>query len=137
MSDEPTVTEDVPVITFAGGLPGFPTARRFALVPVGGEPDSGLFRLVCLDEELEFVAAAPPVFFPDYQPEIDDEVVERLALTDAADAVTLVLVTLADPLEHSTANLRAPVVVNIRTREAAQVVLRSAEQPMRRPLVAA
>lgn len=128
-------SDDVPVLHFATGLPGFPDAHRFTLVPIG-DADGGLFRLICLDADVQFVVAAPPVFFPDYAPEIDDEVAERLELADAEDAITLLVVTLADQLEQSTVNLLAPVVVNVRTREAAQVVLRSDVLPIRQLLLA-
>lgn len=120
------------VLEVVGGVLGFPGATRFALVRLDDEVD-GLFRLVCLDQDLAFVVAAPPLFFPDYSPEIDDAVVTALDLGD--DALALVVLTLGDPLEESTANLLAPLVLNPRTRRAAQVVLSDGSLPVRRRLV--
>jgi flagellar assembly factor FliW len=123
----------VPELRFDGGLAGFPDAERFALVEV---PEvAPLFLLRSLDEPgLEFVVAPPSVFFPDYAPELDDATAARLELTDAADALLLVVLTVGTT--GATANLLAPVVVNQRTRAAAQVVLHG-DWPLRAPIGAA
>jgi flagellar assembly factor FliW len=95
-----------------------------------------LFRLTSLDVAgLDFVVAAPFPFFPSYEPEIDDAMAERLELTDSSDAVLLVLLTVGDTLETTTANLFAPIVVNIRTRQAAQVVLTGSSYSLRESVV--
>ena len=127
---------DVPALDFAGSLVGFPDAHRFALVRLAPENEL-LFRLTSLDVPgLSFVAAAPFPFFPDYTPEIDDATAERLDLTDASDAVLLVLLTVGDSLAATTANLMAPIVVNVHTRRAAQTVLAGSPYALRQPLVA-
>jgi flagellar assembly factor FliW len=126
---------ELPTLDFGGNLIGFPQAHRFALVRV--TPDSEiLFRLVALDVEgLEFVAAAPYPFFPDYAPEIDDATAERLEVTDASDAMLLVLLTVGPDLASTTANLFAPIVVNVHTRRAAQCTLVSGGYSLKEPLV--
>ncbi len=72
---------------------------------------------------MEFVVTHPGLFFPDYEPEIDDDTADRLELKSADDALLLVIVTVADPVADSTANLLGPIVVNRHTRAAAQAVL--------------
>lgn len=125
---------DLPTLDFAGNLIGFPHAHRFALVRVA--PDNEvLFRLTCLDiEGLEFVAAAPYPFFADYAPEIDDATAERLEIESADDAMLLVLLTVGPDLASTTANLFAPIVVNVHTRRAAQVTLVSGGYSLKAPL---
>lgn len=119
-----------------GGLVGIPAARRFALARWGGA-DSPYAMLRSLDvDDLEFVVVPPAVFFPDYAPVVDDEVVDELELTSADDAVVLVIVTVGDPVDRSTANLLGPIVVNRRTLRGAQVVLSPEEHDPRRPLLA-
>jgi flagellar assembly factor FliW len=126
---------DLPTLDFAGSLIGFPDTRRFALVRV--VPDNEvLFRLTSLDVDgPSFVVAAPFPFFPTYEPEIDDAAAERLDLASSADALLLVLLTVGDTLETTTANLFAPIVVNIRTRQAAQVVLTGSPYSLRESVV--
>jgi flagellar assembly factor FliW len=125
---------DLPTLDFSGSLAGFAGAHRFALVRVIPESEV-LFRLICLDVEgLEFVVAAPSPFFPDYAPEIDDATAARLELTDADDAILLVLLTVGDSMASTTANLFAPLVVNIRTRKAEQAVLTGSGHSLREEL---
>ena len=125
----------VPELRFAGGLAGFPDSERYALVEL---PEAApLFLLVSIDEPgLQFVVAPPQLFFPDYEPELDDDSAARLELSGSAAALLLVLLTIGEDLGTATANLLAPLVVNQRTRQAAQVVLHgdwSLRAPLRRP----
>jgi flagellar assembly factor FliW len=131
---------DLPELHFAGGLPGFPDARRFVLVRLGDElsPFSVLRSLddgPGDDPGPEFVVTHPGLFFPDYEPEIDDDTADRLELRSAEDALLLVIVTVADPVAESTANLLGPIVVNRHTRAAAQAVLGSSGYAAREALV--
>jgi flagellar assembly factor FliW len=128
-------TDEIPELRFEAGLPGFPDAHRFALVAWGeGSPFS---ILTCLDGETpEFLVAPPVAFFPDYEVEIDDETADRVGLTDAEDALLLVIVNVADGAPEATANLRAPIVVNRHSRRAVQAVLDDEGLPVRQPLFA-
>ena len=130
-------SQDVPAISFAAGLPGFPDAHRFALVYWGDDDETPFSILTCLDEpDLEFLVVPPVVFFPDYAPEIDDATAERLGITAADDALLLVIVNIGDDPSTATANLLAPIVVNRHTREAVQAVLSDADHDLRAPLLA-
>ena len=135
-TSEMAVETEIPELLFASGLPGFPDARRFVLVRLGDEtsPFSTL-RSIDGDTDLEFVVTHPGLFFPDYEPEIDDETVARLDLGSADDALLLVIVTVAKPIEASTANLLGPIVVNRHTRAAAQAVLSNSGYATREALV--
>jgi len=134
------VDADLPELHFASGLPGFPDARRFVLVRLGDElsPFSVLRSLDDSPEHpsgIEFVVTHPGLFFPDYEPEIDDDTAGRLELQSSDDALLLVIVTVADPVAASTANLLGPIVVNRHTRAAAQAVLGSSGYATREALV--
>ena len=122
-----------PVLHVAGGLAGFPDTEAYTLREVEGA--APLLLLTSVDEDgPEFVVVPPGPFFPDYAPVLDDESCARLALTDADDAVVLLVVTLGPDVAHSTANLLAPLVVNSRNLRAAQVVL-GGDLPLRAPLL--
>jgi flagellar assembly factor FliW len=125
-----------PVIEMSAGLPGFPDARRFVLVEWEDDGASPFSVLRSLDHDsLEFLVAAPVVLFPDYAPVLDDATADTLELATADDALVLVLITVAERAEDATANLLAPVVVNVHTLRGAQVVLPDAPvEDLRRPL---
>ena len=122
-----------PVIHFPSGLVGYPSAQRFLLE----HGDGGVFELRGLGEnDPVFLVVAPAPFFPDYAPVIDDETVERLGLRGQEDALVLLVVTLRDRPEDTSANTLAPLVINARTRDAAQVVLTGQPFSLRQPLLA-
>jgi flagellar assembly factor FliW len=124
--------ETVPTLELVQPILGFPAARHFTIVD---HHDSLLRTLQCLDDtDLRFLVVPPTVFYPDYAPVVSDQVVEDLDLTDASDVLLLVLLTAPDGLATATLNLRAPLVINVRTRRAAQVVLEDQDHPLAAPL---
>lgn len=130
MTTDPTTT--VGSLRLTEGLVGFPAATAYEVRAVA----DGLVDLVPTDDDgPSFVAADAGAWFPAYHPEIDDQTADRLGLTDAADALVLLIVTVAADLAASTVNLLAPVVVNIRTGVAEQVVLTGTEFPVRARLL--
>lgn len=129
------VSQDLPVLEMVRPMVGFPEQRRFALARLDGE--GVVCDLRCLDDELSFVVVPPAMFFDDYAPVVDDELVEELGAQSEEDLLVLSVVTLgADPSE-ATVNLMAPIIVNHRTRRAAQVLLDDATLPLRAPLTPA
>ncbi|MGZ4494294.1 MAG: flagellar assembly protein FliW [Nocardioides sp.] len=126
---------DIPVLEMVSPMVGFPEQRHFALARLD---DTGV---VCdlrslENPDLSFVVVPPHMFFSDYHPEVDDEVVRALGIESADDLVTLVVVTLGEQPGDATANLLAPVLINHHTRRAAQVLLADADLPLRAPLTA-
>jgi flagellar assembly factor FliW len=120
------------VIELPAGILGFPEQRRYAIVAAD---DSGLYSwLQSLDEpELAFLTVVPSPFFPDYEPVIPDEDCATIGLTAPEDAQVLCLVTVDD--ESVTANLLGPIVLNVRTRMARQVVLTDSSLSTRAPIL--
>jgi len=135
----PVVTEaseitDIPVIEMVEPMPGFPDRRRFALVRLD---EAGVLSSLSSveDPSLRFLVVPPQVFFPDYAPEIDDVAAAALGIERAEDALLLVVVNPGDAAGAATANLLAPVLVNVATRQGGQVVL-DEDLPIRAPLLA-
>ncbi|HXW33961.1 MAG TPA: flagellar assembly protein FliW [Acidimicrobiales bacterium] len=129
--------EDDLVLTFVAGLPGFPDAHKFVLDGLGAELEP-FCRMRSLDQrDLTFTVMPPGLLFPDYAVVIDEESVERLGITTAEDAVVLAIVTLSVPPEPPKVNLLGPIVINRRTRSAAQVVQHGSNHGVAVPLVAA
>jgi flagellar assembly factor FliW len=104
----------------------------------GGVPapdEAELYELRSLERpEVRFMVAAPNAFFSDYDIELDDEECGALGLSTPEEALVLVMLTVGQDASSSTANLLAPVVINSRTRAAAQVILTGSDWPVRAPL---
>jgi flagellar assembly factor FliW len=102
------------------GLVGFPQLRRYVVLE--HRPGSPFKWLLAIDDpELAFAVANPCELVANYAPPL--ELAARLLEADSADIALLVIVTIpADPT-RMTVNLMAPVVVDLRTRRARQIVL--------------
>ena len=122
MQDATTLDEALAELTFDHGIPGFAAARRFSLLPWGAE-DGPFSLLKSLDDATEFLVATPDAFFPDYHPEIDDEIAAWLGIASPEDGLVLVIVTVPEQAKNATANLLGPLIVNRETRRSIQAVL--------------
>ena len=126
---------EFPAIELVQPMPGFPERRRFALVQL--DEDGVLCQLQSLeDPALRFLVMPPVPFFPDYAPEVGDDVVDDLKIQSPEDVIVLLVLNAGESLDTTTANLMAPVVVNTATLQARQVVLDDPSLPLAAPLVA-
>ncbi|MBL7973949.1 MAG: flagellar assembly protein FliW [Candidatus Kapabacteria bacterium] len=119
---------DIPVeprhiFTFADGLLGFEDYKDFVLIK---DEDSAPIRwLISLDDpNLGFPVIAPVYIDPNY--------VAGREYTDTSVYVTLVIITLANT--GMTANMKAPVVLNIEQQTGKQVILSSDKYSPHHPL---
>jgi flagellar assembly factor FliW len=127
--------DDLPVIEFVRPIPGFPNHHRYVLTRIAD--DVLLYVLRSLDEPpLRLLVIAPAPFFPDYEPEIDDDALNLLDVHDADRLLVLLVVSVGESAAAATVNLLAPIVVDQVTRRAVQVILTVGDFPLRAPLVA-
>jgi flagellar assembly factor FliW len=118
----------LPTITMAVPMPGFPAHREFVLVRLND--DGLLYAFTSIhDPELRFLVAPPEPFFPDYAPEIENEVFSALNTTDPDRLLLMTVITAG--VDETTANLLAPIVVDRDTMRAMQVVLSGSGYPVR------
>lgn len=128
---ESTMTDPslgLPTISMAVPMPGFPAHREFVLVRLNDE--GLLYAFTSLDNpELRFLVAPPEPFFPDYAPEIENEVFAALNTKDPDRLLLLTVITAG--ADETTANLLAPIVVDRDSMRAMQVVLTGSNYPVR------
>jgi flagellar assembly factor FliW len=128
--------DDLPVVEIPEGIVGFPELTKYVLVRL--DEEGMVFDLRSIeDERIRFVVVPSLRFFPDYQPEIDDEFAAQYSINDSSDALVLLVVTLGASMADCTANLMAPIVLNPHKRIAAQIVLDNPDFSVRVPLSAA
>ena len=126
---------EIPVIELVQPMAGFPDLARFALVQV--DDTGALCSLTSLEQPgLRFLVVPPATFFPDYTPEVEDTVLTDLGSSSVDDLVVLCVLTAGESLATTTANLAAPVVLDIATHRAVQVVLDDPSLSVATPLIA-
>ena len=114
--------EEQDIVQFEQGIPGFESMRRFALIEV---PDHEPFSyLQSIDDgEVSFIVTDPFEFFPTFECELPDPVLEGLKIVSAEQVLVRAIVSVNGDLESATANLVAPIIINRTERSGRQVVL--------------
>lgn len=125
------------VMTFPEGVLGFPNDTHYLLLEhdAEGSPFKWLQSLDCPD--LAFIVVDPTILDPRYQFDIDLDT-ERIIGTDqpAQCAVMSIVNVPRDRPICMTANLKAPLVVNVELRSGRQVVLGSQAYSISTPIFA-
>lgn len=120
------------LIEFPEGILGFPLQKRYALVQTG--EGSGFYWLQAVDTpELAFVVCDPRLFVADYSVPVKLEELQSIGLSDPSRAQVFVIVNKVQEL--LTGNFQGPVVVNVETRQARQLVLSDKRFSTRHPLM--
>ena len=120
------------LITFEDGILGFPEQKQYALVQTGD--GSGFYWLQATDTpDLAFVVCDPRLFVPDYRAPVKTEELDQIGLKNPDGAQVFVIVNKVDDLLIG--NFQGPVVINVVTREAKQLVLSDKRYSTRHPLM--
>ena len=126
--------EENEAIHILNGLIGFEAYTEYLPIPFHEENDS-LISLQCLqDEALSFILMNPFGLLADYSPSLSREDLKALETESAEDLSYYVICVMRDSVAESTVNLKAPLVVNARSRQARQVILDQAEYTFRHVL---
>ncbi|WP_226924877.1 flagellar assembly protein FliW [Georgenia satyanarayanai] len=127
---ENTVTMTVQTdaaLHFVTPPPGLSPLTEFTLSAVTEE----LYALRAVDADgVRLFLVDPRPYFPGYAPRVSDAVLAELGTTDPA---VLVVVRPGEG-DAPTANLLAPVLVDLETGAAVQTILENSDQPLRAPL---
>ncbi|WP_047980833.1 flagellar assembly protein FliW [Ornithinibacillus contaminans] len=116
------------IVKFAAGLPGFIEETEFVLLDIPGNPVFQFLQSV-KTAQLAFVVANPYQFYKDYTFKLDDSTVAALEIASEDDVFVSTIVTLKDPFESSTINLRAPLIINQKKMLGKQFILNLDEYP--------
>jgi flagellar assembly factor FliW len=124
---------DSEVLEFPWGLPGFAHLRRFIVLQVGGQ--DGFVWLQSLDDvKVALPLADPWSLFEDYDPALPQYAKVALSLERPEDFVVLCVIVVSEKASEMTANLLAPVVINLKTRIGRQIMLDDASYSVRTPV---
>jgi flagellar assembly factor FliW len=122
------------IITFENGIPGFEDKKHFVIVTV---PEHEPFKwLYCIDDRvLRFALINPLLFYPDYNPKVNKADLSSLELELKEDVLMFCIVTLAEKIKDSTANLIGPVFINTKNMKGKQVVIDDNRYSTREPII--
>jgi len=114
--------EEKDIIEIPQGMIGFPDRKKFCLVDPGDE--TLILWLQSLDQpELAFPLLEPKIFKNDYIVRLSAAELRELSLANLHDAAVFNILTIPSDIMQMTANLKAPLVINLKKQTARQVVL--------------
>lgn len=127
---------DEKIITFENGIIGFPDLKRFALLHDEEKgTGAGIRFLQSLDEPgFAMPVMDPLIVRPDYDPEVDDELLASAGKITADNILVLVTVTVPSDLTKMSVNLQGPFVINVEERKACQVIVERGDYPVKYPV---
>lgn len=122
--------EDSEIISIPHGILGFPEYTKYCLVDPGD--DTLILWLQSIeDARIAFPVLEPKVFKPDYAVRLSGLELRELKLGSVNQSAVFSILTIPEDVTQMSANLKAPVVVNLRERVARQVVLQENDYGIR------
>ena len=118
------------IIRFTKGILGFEGIERYVLLPHGEESPFMFLQAVDVPE-LAFVVTDPTRFVPGYQVKVYADDLEGIEYAESDEVSILAIVRVPPDPREMTANLLAPLVINMRNRLAKQVVQQDSSYSVR------
>lgn len=127
--------EDDRIIHFPSGIIGFPELTDFALIH-DEEKGAGAIHWLQSIQEPAFAMPVmdPLIVCPDYNPEVDDELLKPIGELVPDEILVMVTVTIPSDLTRMTVNLRGPVILNALEKKACQVIVEGDAYPVKYPI---
>ncbi len=122
-------------ITFAEGLLGFEFLKSYVLLD---DPTDDIFAWLqsCEAPEVAFPVLEPEIFSDSYKISLAKTDMEALKVTEAKQTRSFCIITIPEDPTAMTANLKAPIVINLAQKTARQCVLQDNHLAIREPIFA-
>ena len=122
------------IIKFYKGMLGFEGLKEFKFFDVEENPN---FKLLKSNDEqhIGFVVVSPFDVNENYEVNLKKSTIKALKIEKEEDVLLFTTVTLNKDIKKITTNLRAPIVINIKTLLGEQLILDKEEYKIKTPLI--
>lgn len=111
------------IITFDRGLIGLTDYKKFTILYDCEKEESNVSWLQCVEEPaLALPVVKPWIVKEDYNPIVEDELLNHLGELTEDNLVLLLTMTVPADIKQMSVNLKAPIVINADTRKGAQII---------------
>lgn len=123
-------------LIFEDGILGFPDLKRFMLIH---DEESSGNNVISWMQSIDEPGFAMPVIdplkvCPDYNPEVEDELLKSLGDFTGEDLLVLTTVTVPSEIERMTSNLKAPFIINAQNLRACQIIVEDDKYLIKYPI---
>ncbi|WP_418223613.1 flagellar assembly protein FliW [Clostridium isatidis] len=116
------IYEENEIIYFEKGIPGFDELKKYIIKEVDEESPFKIMQSI-ENAELGFIIISPFEIKKDYEIKLSNEIIEALNIQNQKDVLLYSIVKLDSKIENITANLKAPLVININSKKGQQYIL--------------
>lgn len=116
------VYEEDEIITFEKGVPGFQDLKNFVIKEVGEDSPFSILQSI-EDKEIGFILISPFLVNDKYEINLSKEIINNLKIKSPDEVLLYSIVTLSSNMKEITANLKAPIVINLNTQNAEQYII--------------
>ena len=125
--------DDEKILHFSNGIIGFPDLKDFALMYDAEKGEKSNIRWL---QSLQEPAFAMPVLdplavMPDYNPEVEDELLKPIGELNPDEMLVLVTLTVPKDITKMSVNLCAPIVIHTESRKACQIIVDNEKYPVK------
>ncbi|MCR5603428.1 MAG: flagellar assembly protein FliW [Lachnospiraceae bacterium] len=111
------------LISFPQGIIGFPELKDFLLIH-DGEGNGSIKWMQSIQEPAFAMPVVDPLsIIPDYNPDIEDELLKPLDGINQDNMLVLVTITVPKEIEKMSVNLKGPIIINSDARKAGQLII--------------
>ena len=128
---------DEKIIHFKEGIPGFDEYKDYTIIyDVEDEADSPFSWLQCVTEQnLAFPIVNPFRVKEDFDPIVEDELLQELGAFESEDLAVFLLATVPSDVTKTTVNMKAPLIINTKNRQGVQIIVENEDYEIRHPLL--
>ena len=126
---------DDKIIHFPSGIIGFPDLTDFALVHDEEKGIGAIHRMQSIQEPAFAMPVMDPLLVrPNYNPQVDDELLKPIGELVPDELLVLVTVTVPADLTKMSVNLRGPIIINAAEKKACQVIIDGDDYAVKFPI---
>lgn len=123
------------IVAFENGIFGFEDEKSFVVLYEDEHAPNGLCWMQSTSTpDLALPVINPLFWFPTYSPEIDDEQVGKIGELVEEDLQLFSVVVIPESIESMTTNLKAPIVINAKSKKGIQVIVENDEYDIKHNL---
>ena len=127
--------KDEDIIRFNRPIFGFEGNKNFVILK--DSPEDDIMYLQSVDNEnLHFVIVDPYAIMPEYAPRLLKEDIDALKInkSEVSELRYVLIAIITENIENSVVNLKNPIVINSKNKQAIQAMLENEDYVMRYPL---
>lgn len=115
--------EDGNIITFEEGIPGFENLFKYVVIENSDQEVPFKWLQSIDDPDLAFIIIDPFAFKKDYEFDMPDSAIEKLQIKSKEEINVYAMVVVSKEIKDISANLSAPIVINLSNKKGKQVLL--------------